>query len=133
EIVRDGKIKARAVYGFFPANAEGDDIIVWIDALRKQERVRMPMLRQQWEREGQKDFRSLADYIAPVSSGLADHVGAFAVTTGHGVEEIVKRYKEAGDDYNAIMVEALADRLAEALAELLHEKARRDWGFGAGE
>ena len=91
------------------------------------------MLRQQWEREGQKDFRSLADYVAPRGSGLADTIGAFAVTAGVGTDELVKRFEADHDDYNAIMTKALADRLAEAFAELLHERARRDWGYGADE
>jgi 5-methyltetrahydrofolate--homocysteine methyltransferase len=132
-IVHKKLLQARAVYGFFPANAEGDDIIVWTDDTRSAERARFCMLRQQWEREGQTSFRSLADYIAPVSSGLEDYIGAFAVTTGFGADEMVKHYKAELDDYNAIMVEALADRLAESFAELLHERARRDWGFGKDE
>ena len=89
----------------------------------------MPMLRQQWEREGQTSFRSLADYIAPVESGKHDYLGAFAVSTGFGVKELADEYKKNGDDYNAIMVEALADRLAEAFAEYLHKQARQEWGI----
>jgi 5-methyltetrahydrofolate--homocysteine methyltransferase len=91
------------------------------------------MLRQQWEREGQTSFRSLADYVAPVGSGSADYLGAFAVSAGFGAHELVTQFKKEHDDYNAIMVEALADRLAEAFAELLHERARRDWGYGSEE
>jgi 5-methyltetrahydrofolate--homocysteine methyltransferase len=91
------------------------------------------MLRQQWEREGQTSFRSLADYVAPVSTGIADYIGVFAVTAGGGAEEMVRRFKAEHDDYNAIMAEALADRLAEAFAELLHERGRRDWGYGKKE
>jgi 5-methyltetrahydrofolate--homocysteine methyltransferase len=132
-IVQEKLFTARAVYGFFPANADGDDIVVWTDESRTVERCRFRMLRQQWEREGQTHFRSLADYIAPVSTGLHDYLGAFAVSAGFGADEIVKRYKADHDDYNAIMVEALADRLAEALAELLHERARHDWGYGKDE
>jgi 5-methyltetrahydrofolate--homocysteine methyltransferase len=132
-IVHKKLLTARAVYGFFPANSHGDDIIVYTDDTRTMERARFCMLRQQWEREGQTSFRSLADYIAPVESGLKDYLGAFAVTAGVGAEEMVKRYKAELDDYNAIMVEALADRLAEAFAELLHLRARRDWGFGKDE
>src|SRR4029077_19382661 len=119
------------VYGFFPANADGDDIILWSDDTRGQETARLRMLRQQWEREGPTRFRSLADYVAPV--GTPDYVGAFAVTAGAGTEELVKRFKADNDDYNAIMAEALADRLAEALAEMLHAQARRDWGYGQAE
>ncbi|MSQ95969.1 MAG: methionine synthase [Gemmataceae bacterium] len=125
----EGRIRARGVYGFFPANSDGDDIVLYTDDSRTKEACRMPMLRQQWEREGQTSFRSLADYIAPVESGIHDYLGAFAVTTGFGVKELAEEYKKNGDDYNAIMVEALADRLAEAFAEYLHKKARQDWGI----
>jgi 5-methyltetrahydrofolate--homocysteine methyltransferase len=133
DITSNQLLTAQGVYGFFPANSLGDDIIVYTDESRTAERCRFPMLRQQWEREGQTSFRSLADYIAPVSSGQFDYIGAFAVTAGIGAEEMVRRYKAQQDDYNAIMVEALADRLAEAFAEMLHERARRDWGFGKDE
>jgi 5-methyltetrahydrofolate--homocysteine methyltransferase len=132
-IVNERLLKANAVYGFYPANSEGDDIVVYTDEGRTHERCRFPMLRQQWEREGQTAFRSLADYIAPVASGLPDHLGAFAVTAGEGVDELVKRFEADHDDYNAIMTKALADRLAEAFAELLHQRARREWGYGKGE
>src|SRR5262249_29501439 len=130
EIEEKKLLTAHAVYGFFPANVDGDDIIVWTDEGRTQERLRFPMLRQQWERVGQTSFRSLADYVAPVGSGVADYLGAFAVTAGVGAAELVQRFKAQHDDYNAIMAEALADRLAEAFAECLHERARRDWGYG---
>ncbi len=132
-MVREKLLTAHAVYGFFPANSDGDDILLYPDEARTTELARLHALRQQWEREGQTSFRSLADYVAPVSSGVADYVGAFALTTGNGAEELVKHFKADHDDYNAIMAEALADRLAEAFAELLHERARRDWGFGRGE
>jgi 5-methyltetrahydrofolate--homocysteine methyltransferase len=132
-IVQQGALTTHAVYGFFPANAEGDDIVVFTDESRTRERLRLPMLRQQWEREGQTSFRSLADYVAPIASGLPDHLGAFAVTAGIGADQLVKRFEAEHDDYNSIMTKALADRLAEAFAELLHERARRDWGYGRGE
>ena len=132
-ILDEKLLTANGVYGFFPANADGDDIVIWTDEERTTERVRLPMLRQQWEREGQTSFRSLADYVAPKSSGRADYLGAFAVTTGGGMTELVADFKAKSDDYNAIMAEALADRLAEAFAELLHERARRDWGYGRAE
>jgi len=128
-IIAEKLIAAHAVQGFFPANSDGDDIILWTDETRKHERARLHMLRQQWEREGQTSFRSLADYIAPISTGIADHVGAFAVTAGVGCDALVKQFKAALDDHGAIMAEALADRLAEALAELMHERARQAWGF----
>ncbi len=133
EIVGQRLLTAHAVYGFYPANSDGDDIVVFTDASRSQELLRFHTLRQQWEREGQTCFRSLADYIAPVSSGLADYLGAFAVTAGAGTDELVKRFEAEHDDYNAIMAKALADRLAEAFAELLHERARRDWGYAQDE
>jgi 5-methyltetrahydrofolate--homocysteine methyltransferase len=133
EVVAKKLLTANGVYGFFPANSDGDDIVVYTDEGRTAERARFPMLRQQWEREGQTSFRSLADYVAPVSSGIPDYLGAFAVTAGAGADEVVKRFKADHDDYNAILVEALADRLAEAFAELLHERARQDWGYGKGE
>jgi 5-methyltetrahydrofolate--homocysteine methyltransferase len=133
DIVANRWLTARAIYGFFPANADGDDIVVFTDETRTQERCRFPMLRQQWEREGQTSFRSLADYIAPIASGKADYLGAFAVTAGVGTDQLVKRFETEHDDYNAIMTKALADRLAEAFAELLHERARRDWGYGQDE
>jgi 5-methyltetrahydrofolate--homocysteine methyltransferase len=131
-IVDEKLLAAHAVYGFYPASAEGDDVVLYEEG-RARERARFPMLRQQWEREGQTSFRSLADYVAPAESGLEDHVGAFAVTAGAGAEELAWRFEEEHDPYNAIMVKALADRLAEAFAELLHERARRDWGYGKGE
>jgi 5-methyltetrahydrofolate--homocysteine methyltransferase len=132
-IVKQRLLTAHAVYGFYPANSDGDDIIVFTDETRSQERLRFHALRQQWEREGQMSFRSLADYIAPAGSGRPDYLGAFAVTTGFGTDELVKRFESEHDDYNSIMTKALADRLAEALAELLHERARRDWGYGKEE
>jgi 5-methyltetrahydrofolate--homocysteine methyltransferase len=132
-IVKEKLLAAHAVYGFFPANADGDDVVVWEDESRTRERLRFPMLRQQWEREGQTCFRSLADYVAPRDSGRADYLGAFAVTAGDGTDELVKRFEAEHDDYNAIMTKALADRLAEAFAEMLHERARRDWGYGRDE
>lgn len=91
------------------------------------------MLRQQWERKGQRDFRCLADYIAPVDSGRQDYIGAFCVTAGLGASELCAKYDADHDDYNSIMVKALADRLAEAFAELLHEKVRREWGYDQNE
>lgn len=92
------------------------------------------MLRQQWERPGQQDFRSLADYIAPVDSGRQDYLGAFAVTTGIGCDELANKFQnELHDDYLSIMTKALADRLAEAFAEYLHRQARLDWGYGQAE
>ena len=133
KIVAEKLFQAHAVYGFFPANSDGDDIVVYTDEARTAERCRIPALRQQWEREGQKDFRSLADYVAPLSSGRIDYLGAFALTTGAGADELAKEFEADGDDPGAIMAKALADRLAEACAEKLHAQARREWGYGRDE
>jgi 5-methyltetrahydrofolate--homocysteine methyltransferase len=132
-IVNDKLLSAHAVYGFWPAAALGDDIVLYTDESRSAELTRLHMLRQQWERVGQTHFRSLADFIAPKASDVPDHLGAFAVTAGIGVDQLVKEFEAQHDDYNAIMTKALADRLAEAFAEMLHERARRDWGFGKDE
>ncbi len=133
EIVRGRLLQAQGIFGIFPANADGDDVVVYSDESRTAEKCRFHFLRQQWERQGQTDFRCLADYIAPVSSGRADYLGAFAVTAGCGIEPLVAAFKQDHDDYNAIMMEALADRLAEAFAELLHQRARMSWGYGRNE
>jgi 5-methyltetrahydrofolate--homocysteine methyltransferase len=133
-IVDERLLKARGVYAFWPANSDGDDIVLWSDDSRRHELARFNLLRQQETKfEGQSVYRSLADYVAPIDTGLADHVGGFAVTTGIGAGEVVGAYEAAHDDYSAIMVKALADRLAEAFAECLHQRARRDWGYGASE
>jgi 5-methyltetrahydrofolate--homocysteine methyltransferase len=133
EIVRDGTLEARAVYGFWLAQSDGDDIVLFEDDDRRRERLRFPMLRQQNVLADGKPNRSLADFVAPVSTGLPDHVGAFAVTAGVGLDALVSRYEREHDDYHAIMAKALADRLAEAGAEWLHAQARNDWGFGRDE
>jgi 5-methyltetrahydrofolate--homocysteine methyltransferase len=121
ELEVSGALQARGVFGLWPAHSEGDDIVL-------ANGITFPMLRQQADRAGDPD-RSLADYIAPLSCGLPDHVGAFAVTAGLGADELVKRYEAEHDDYRAIMVKALADRLAEAFAEHLHQEARLAWGY----
>jgi 5-methyltetrahydrofolate--homocysteine methyltransferase len=130
----DGKLLTpRGVYGFWPAAGDGDDVVLYRDASRAREIARFRMLRQQAPNPGGKPNLSLADFVAPASAGLPDHVGAFAVTSGIGADELVAEYERALDDYSAIMVKALADRLAEAFAEYLHQRARRDWGYGASE
>ena len=131
QLVADSRLTAKAVYGLWPANSDGDDIVLWTDEQRTQELLRFPMLRQQWERVGQRDFRCLADYVAP--AGIPDYIGAFAVTAGHGCDELAKQIEAAGDDYRAIMIKALADRMAEAFAESLHARVRREWGYGQQE
>ncbi|HEY8536336.1 MAG TPA: vitamin B12 dependent-methionine synthase activation domain-containing protein, partial [Vicinamibacterales bacterium] len=132
-IVRERLLRARGVYGFWPAASEGDDIVLFEDDSRTRELVRFPMLRQQEVLPDRKPNRSLADFVAPVDSGRKDYIGAFAVTAGIGAAELVSRFEAERDDYNAIMTKALADRLAEAFAEYLHAQARRDWGYGADE
>jgi 5-methyltetrahydrofolate--homocysteine methyltransferase len=133
DIVAKKLLTARGVYGFWPAAAEGDDIAVFAEDERTHEVARFFTLRQQWERKGVKCYYALADFIAPLESGRRDYLGAFAVTAGHGCDELVKRFEADHDDYQAIMVKALADRLAEAFAERLHQQARRDWGYGGDE
>jgi len=133
EIVNGKLLKANGVYGFWPAASDGDDVLVYADESRKDVVAKFSMLRQQWERKGQTDYRSLADYVAPIDSGREDYVGAFCVTTGLGCSELAAKYEAEHDDYKSIMVKALADRLAEAFAELLHKRARDEWGYGANE
>jgi 5-methyltetrahydrofolate--homocysteine methyltransferase len=129
-IVKGKQIRASAVYGFWPAASDGNDIVLFHDERRGRELLRFPMLRQQG---GEPPLRCLADFVAPRALGLADHVGAFAVTAGLGAEELSVKFQHSGDDYNAIIVKALADRLAEAFAEMLHARVRREWGYGADE
>jgi 5-methyltetrahydrofolate--homocysteine methyltransferase len=131
EIVKGEQLVAKAAYGFFPANAVGDDIELYADDGRALDTLRM--LRQQGERPADQPLQSLSDYVAPKETGLRDFVGAFAVTTGHGLDAIVKGFEARHDDYSAIMAKALADRLAEGLAELLHRRVRREWGYGRDE
>ncbi|MEE8408512.1 MAG: vitamin B12 dependent-methionine synthase activation domain-containing protein, partial [Myxococcota bacterium] len=131
EIVAGGDLRAKAVYGFYWAQSDGDDIVLYADADRRVERCRFHMLRQQ-RRAGTAPFLSLADFVAPNGAG-GDTIGAFAVTAGLGVDEMVARFERDQDDYHAIMVKAIADRLAEALAELMHERARRECGIESGE
>jgi 5-methyltetrahydrofolate--homocysteine methyltransferase len=132
-IIDQRLLTARAVYGIFPAHALGDDVEVFGDAARRQPLARFHFLRQQAAKEKGEPNRCLADFIAPHDSGLKDHLGAFAVTSGVGLPELVQQYKSQHDDYNAILAEALADRLAEAFAECLHERVRREWGYGRDE
>jgi 5-methyltetrahydrofolate--homocysteine methyltransferase len=126
-------ITARGVYGFFNASAIGDDVVLYADDERETVLERFHFLRQQSNKEGSEPCRSLADFIAPKESGLSDHIGAFAVTSGIGLKELCDSFKAKHDDYNAIMAEALADRLAEAFAECLHKCVRNEWGYGCAE
>ncbi|MEM9455287.1 MAG: methionine synthase [Myxococcota bacterium] len=129
-MVEESMVQARVVYGFWPAARDGDDIIVYDPEQRDRERFRFVMLRQQ--QGGRGPHRCLADFVAPVG-GPPDYIGAFAVTAGLGAQAVAERFEAEGDDYSAIMVKALADRLAEALAEMMHQRARTDWGYGADE
>jgi 5-methyltetrahydrofolate--homocysteine methyltransferase len=133
-IVRDGRLTARGVFGIFPAAAVGDDIELYGGADRKDPIATIHTLRQQMAKPPGRPNLALADYVAPRESGVLDHVGAFAVTTGVGVDELVAEFQARQDDYNAILVKALADRLAEAFAERLHERVRREfWGYARSE
>ncbi len=132
-IIREKLLQARGVYGFWPANSDGDDIVLYTDESRSAELTRFHTLRQQWERKGQSAFYALADFIAPCDSGRPDYLGGFAITTGHGCDALVREFEADHDDYQAIMTKALADRLAEAFAEKLHIQARADWGYGREE
>ena len=131
-MIEKNLITARGVYGFFPASAVGDDIELYPDCTRAEVLERFHFLRQQSSREGEP-CRSLADFIAPKETGLPDHIGAFAVTSGIGLKELCDRFRAEHDDYNAIMAEAVADRLAEAFAECLHKRVRDEWGYGCEE
>jgi 5-methyltetrahydrofolate--homocysteine methyltransferase len=134
QIVAENWFTARAVVGLWPANSEGDDILVFADEQRSTPMAVLHTLRQQLPRREGRANVALADFVAPRASGLADYVGAFVVTAGIGEEAVVDRFKRANDDYSAIMAKALADRLAEALAEYLHRKMRREyWGYAPDE
>jgi len=115
------------------AAADGNDVVAYADETRTREQLRLPMLRQQGVKGNDEPHLSLADFVAPVGSGLCDHIGAFAVTAGLGADALVARFEAEHNDYSAIIVKALADRLAEAFAEWLHARARREWGYGADE
>jgi 5-methyltetrahydrofolate--homocysteine methyltransferase len=129
-LIAEQRLIARGAYGFFPAQAVGDDIEVYTDESRGQVRARLHTLRQQVEKEPGKPNEALADYLAPRSSGRRDYIGAFIVGI-HGADEFARALEEAADPYSAIMVKALADRLAEAFAEFLHHRARIAWGYEA--
>jgi 5-methyltetrahydrofolate--homocysteine methyltransferase len=125
-IAREKLLTARGTYGFWPAASDGNDLVLFTDAARRVELARLPMLRQQVSRTDDDPFYCLSDFVAP-AGGVPDHVGAFAVTAGLGADELVAKFERAHDDYSAILVKSLADRLAEAFAELLHARARRAW------
>lgn len=137
-LITENLIQARGVFGLFPANRVGDDVEIYTDETRSTVQARFHFLRQQMAKEDGTPNWSLSDFIAPKTTELGaasapDYIGAFAVTTGHGLAEVVEGFKRQHDDYNAIMAEALADRLAEAFAEYLHREVRCEWGFGRDE
>ena len=133
KIVDEKLFTAHAVYGFYPANSDGDDIIVYADVTRTSELARLHTLRQQKDNQRGKPQLALADFVAPRESGRVDYIGAFAVTTGHGTQELAEQFDKDNDQYNSIMAKALADRLAEAFAEYLHKRVRAEWGYGKDE
>jgi 5-methyltetrahydrofolate--homocysteine methyltransferase len=133
-IVEEKWLTARAAVGFWRANAEGDDIVVYEDEARKSKLAVLHTLRQQVARERESPNLALADFVAPKESGKSDYVGGFVVTAGHGEEAIAARFKADKDDYNAILLSALADRLAEAFAERLHQRVRKEfWAYAPDE
>ena len=131
KIVSDKLLQPRGIYGFFPANRVGDDVELYTDESRTEVLITFHFLRQQIEKTDGTPNWCLADFIAP--KGSPDFIGGFAVTSGHGLDELVKKFKAKHDDYNAIMAEALADRLAEAFAGFLHKCVREEWGYGKAE
>ncbi|MDT3670559.1 MAG: methionine synthase [Aromatoleum sp.] len=134
QIVADGWLEARAVFGLFPANSIGDDIAFYGDETRSAALMVWHGLRQQHERPSGKPHYCLADFVAPKDSGVSDYAGAFAVTAGLGIERKLAQFQDAHDDYHAIMLKSLADRLAEACAEWLHARVRKEfWGYAADE
>ncbi len=133
-IVNDRLLTAKAVVGFWPANAIGDDIALYADEARGEQRAVIHSIRQQMAKAAGRFNYALSDFVAPRESGVADYVGAFAVTAGHGLDALVQEFERDHDDYNAILAKALADRLAEALAERMHQRVRRElWGYAPDE
>jgi len=134
QIISENRIKAHGVVAFYPANAQGDDVVLFADASRKKPLQRLHFLRQQNKKAANLPNFCLADFVAPAATGIADYMGMFAVTAGDGMEELVAQYKAQQDDYNEIMVKALCDRLAEAFAECLHAMVRKElWGYAQHE
>ncbi|PPR79302.1 MAG: Methionine synthase [Alphaproteobacteria bacterium MarineAlpha2_Bin1] len=134
QIIDEKWLNAKAMIGFFPSNSQNDDILVFSDEGRKKRGMTLNFLRQQMNRNSDKSNLCLADFIAPIESGIKDYIGLFVVTAGINIEKKIEEFKKNNDDYNDILVKALADRLAEALAERMHEKVRKEfWGFGSNE
>jgi len=138
EIVREGLLTARGAFGFFPAAARAEDVVLFADEDRTEELAVIPFLRQQFHKEagtgaGRPNL-CLSDFVAPLGSGIPDWVGAFVVTAGHGLDHLVAQSREAHDDYRAILAKALADRLAESFAERLHQRVRAEfWEYAPGD
>ena len=126
-IIGENWFKAQATIGFWPANADGDDIAVYADDSRKERIATLHTLRQQLEKREGRFNAALADFIAPVASGVPDYIGAFVLTAGIGEDVVADRFKNANDDYSSILCKALADRLAEAFAERMHARVRREF------
>jgi len=134
QLIDEKWLTANGAVGFWPANSLGDDIELYADDRRTKRIAVLHTLRQQMARDGSRANLALADFVAPKETGFADYVGSFAVTAGIGEEEVARRFERANDDYSKIMIKALADRLAEAFAEALHEKVRRElWAYAPGE
>jgi len=143
-IVCEKRLTARGIYGLFPANSVGDDVEIYTDETRETTLTGFHFLRQQMDKQSVGGVKSkdeerdsvnycLADFVAPRATGIRDYIGGFAVTTGHGIDELTAEFRKENDDYSAIMAEALADRLAEAFAERLHKIVRDEWGYGRAE
>ena len=133
-IVDEGRVKGRGVIGCWPANAVGDDIELYLDEARTEVLATVHTLRQQGKKSSDRPNFALADFVAPKDSGVADYFGGFAVSTGFGVDELAAEFEAANDDYNAILIKALADRLAEAFAERMHQRVRMEfWGYAPDE
>ena len=133
-IRREGLLQARAVIGLYPAASDGDDLVLFADESRRERAAVFPCLRQQFRKGAGRPNLSLADFVAPAGTGTPDYAGAFVVTAGHGAAELAAAFEAEGDDYHAILTKALADRLAEAFAERMHERVRKEfWGYAAGE
>jgi 5-methyltetrahydrofolate--homocysteine methyltransferase len=133
DIVENRRFQPKAVIGFFPANSDGDDILIYTDESRKEVQTTFHTLRQQTAKTDDKPNQALSDFIAPKDSGRADYFGGFALTSGAEVEELAGNFEKQLDDYNAILVKAVGDRLAEALAEYMHKQVRDLWGYGNSE
>jgi 5-methyltetrahydrofolate--homocysteine methyltransferase len=132
-MIAENLITARGVYGFFFASAVGDDVELYSEDNLASVLGRFHFLRQQTQKDANEPCRSLADFIAPKETWLRDHIGVFAVTSGIGLKELCDGFRAKHDDYNAIMAEAVADRLAEAFAECMHKRVRNEWGYGRAE